>query len=282
MANPNPFLFGGPPVTEMANPFMDASQGMAEVNPFMMQQQMMGQAGYDSYSQYGQQAQVAQPNQPNPFGDYSSMGYQAPNVNMAYYGSQQQNPYYNDQFGSMSQMSTETSTVPSNASQQHSLGSAAGAALFGVEPCGSSAMSIASSTPEANPFLITAESPGSVASVIPSEVETPTAINPFADHADAQMEEPLIVMKPNANLFIETETSIEPQTSDLICTDRPQTLVTEMVGGLELSTSDMLQKLEIAKKKKQLHAQAPTRTAASSISTRCGISCGPHLLRIYF
>ena len=247
MANPNPFLFGDPPAAEMANPFMDASQGMAEVNPFMMQQQMMGQAGYASYNQYGQQAHVPQPEQANPFGDYSSMGYEATNVNSMYYGSQQQNPYYNDQFASMPHMTTDTSTVPSNTNQHYSLGNAAGAALFGVEPTGSSAMSIASSTPEANPFLTIAESPASIAPVASTEgVDTPTAINPFADHVESEVEEPEVGVELNENQLVDTETFPDPP-SELLLTERPQTLVTEMVGGLEVSTSDMLQKLEIAK-----------------------------------
>ena len=78
---PNPFLFGSEPqAAEMANPFMDASQGMAEVNPFMAQQQMMGQQqNFNSFNQFGQPAPHADP--ANPFGGgFSSMGYQAPGM----------------------------------------------------------------------------------------------------------------------------------------------------------------------------------------------------------
>ena len=82
MSAPNPFLFGGgqPAASEMANPFMDASQGMAEVNPFMAQQNMMGQGGYGGgYNQFGQPS-MGGGDPANPFGDYSSMGYQQPNM----------------------------------------------------------------------------------------------------------------------------------------------------------------------------------------------------------
>ena len=121
MANPNPFFFGGSQPSaagEVANPFMDASQGMAEVNPFMAQQQnMMGQpGGYNSFNQFGHPAMAGQTEAANPFGGYPSMGYQA--QNMMYYGNQAQaqNPYYN-QFGQMAHMNTNTNSVPSNAGQ---------------------------------------------------------------------------------------------------------------------------------------------------------------------
>ena len=240
-------------MAEMANPFMDAGQGMGEVNPFMAQQAMMGQPGYNGYNQYGQPNMPAQVEVANPFGDYSSMGYQAQN-NMMYYGNQQTPNQYYDQYGQMAHMNTNTNIVPSNVSQPPA--SMAGAALFGVEPAGSCSMSIASSPPEANPFLSGTDTPHSTYPTFApdSRTQTPASFNPFADEVEAQPEPSLV--QPIMDSEVTVEDNIEttkldlklgPDEQELMNIERPQSLVTEMVGGLEVSTTDMLQKLEIAK-----------------------------------
>ena len=249
MSAPNPFLFGGgqPAASEMANPFMDASQGMAEVNPFMAQQNMMGQGGYGGgYNQFGQPS-MGGGDPANPFGDYSSMGYQQPN--MMYNNFQAQNPYA-DQYGQMAHMNTNTNSVPSNVSQPSAAAANVGAALFGVGPETPSSVPSITSPPECNPFLSgPVDTPSSVtsvqhpvsASVPESGNQTPAAINPFADTI---AQEDQSFAQPETESKVLLENNVEPE---VLITERPTTLVNEMVGGLEVSTTDMLEKLDIAK-----------------------------------
>lgn len=289
MANPNPFLFGSEPQADMANPFMQAAGGMADPNPFMAQQQMMGQQ--PAFNQFGQMGHA---DAANPFG---GMGYQAQGMmGYGYQAAHNSNPYGNafDQYGSMAHMNTNTSSVPSSAyhapaaSQPSSL---SGAALFGVEtsvPSSSAAQPAVGAQQQnvgetlfgvetpTNATAVSASAGKNVGAALFGEEPTPATmitsppaadVNPFLASQEPAVSsaDPTMAANPFADdsqdLSIQSKGELEDATKPAATAEsqlpqlstedgkeqRPQTLVTEMVGGLEVSTSDMLQKLEIAK-----------------------------------
>ena len=232
MGDPNPFLFGGGQGGggDMANPFMSAQPQVPEVNPYMAQQQQM--MGYGQYGQFGQM-----PGQANPFGmgmgmGMQGMGYPQQPQSMGYYGGQQQEPNsFYDQYG---QAQEPSSLPPTN-----QMGGGMGAALFGVEePVAASSVTSGSPPPaDANPFLQAAQPEPTVKPFQPIEApEEISAANPFA------MAEPEIKSAP----IIVSKEAVQMATPPAI-PSRPDTLVSNVVGGLESSTTDMLEKLEIAK-----------------------------------
>jgi len=144
---------------------------------------------------------------------------------------------------------TAVTSTPSNA----------GAAIFRVDSPAAAPESI-TSPPDVNPFLNDER-------IVPI-TDTSIAANPFAD-AKPQSDPCQQVIKPDSLQEVEhIETKpIQAETS-ITEPERPQTLVTEMVGGLEVSTSDMLQKLEIAKTPvvPELVKEAPSDTDSDSES----------------
>jgi hypothetical protein len=242
MANPNPFLFGGPPAD---NPFMDAGAGMGDVNPFMTQAAPM-MAGYDPYSaqHYGaamamhQQADAA-----NPFGDYS--GYtQQPNM-MGYGYQQAADSYYGQQ---MAHINTNTHSVASNAMPYPAVSVAnAGAAIFDVahhspalDGYGESAASSVYSPPDANPFLSSVQA--TPQSAMSSQSCTPAPFNPFAD--DAVEETP---SQPEENTAQDTNQTLEDT-------------------GMEASATTMLGQMEITEAKSSLVDIDPSDSETVSLA----------------
>jgi hypothetical protein len=237
MANPNPFLFGGPPAVS-DNPFMDAGGGMGDINPFMAQQAPM-MATYNPYSgqQYGTNMAIhQQPEMANPFGDYSSMGYGQQANMMGYDYQQAGNAYYGQQMAH----ATPTNSVASNALSYPTASVNAGAALFDVAPpateLGSGGTSVYS-PPEANPFLtsVQATPPSGMSSVSC----TPSAFNPFADDASEEpaSQHPAVV----ADLSVDVS-----EKSNLIMMENTQNITVDMGEGSEtISASLLMVKLDV-------------------------------------
>ena len=233
MGDPNPFLFGGSGGQtggDMANPFMGGQPQMPEMNPYMAQQQMMGGMGM-GYPPYGQMGQA------NPFGmggmgmGYSQahgMGYQQQPQSMGYYGGQQQEPNsFYDQYG---QAPEQPTSLPVG-------GVSAGASLFGVEePTAALSVTSGSPTSDANPFLQAAQIESNTFQPIEAPEEEVNAANPFAI-AEPEIIKPAPIKEPVVEEIVKL-----PEIPA-----RPDTLVSNVVGGLETSTTDMLEKLEIAK-----------------------------------
>ena len=273
MGTPNPFMFGDqqPPVD---NPFVTGG-----VNPYMAQGQP--QFGYNQYAgmpaanPYGGYPGMGyQPGQPqphmfgytDPYGQYGGQMAQpypgapsaaAPNPGAALFGGGPQpqppppqepqpglgaaaNPFAAEPEPGVAapipaQSTGGTEVNPfAEASETPSLGGSA----VGTPSRGS--VSLPAASEEKNPF-------GDVAASQPTEVTSvtspPAEVNPFADSSASEKpfgsaEPPAVLAKQDSVLSEKSSTSVGSQNS--------HSLVAEMVGGLETSSADMIDKVELA------------------------------------
>ena len=275
MGTPNPFMFGDqqPPVD---NPFMAGG-----VNPYMAQGQpqfgynqyagMPAGNPYGGYPGMGYQPGQAQPNMfgytADPYGQYGGQMAQpypgapsaaAPNPGAALFGGPQlpqqqaQQPQPPPPQGPPNPFAAEpvvAAPIPAQstggtevnpfaeASQTPSLGGSA----VGTPSRGS--ISLPPASEEQNPFAdVAAVLPPEVASSAASVTSPPAEVNPFADSSTpvtenpfGSAEPPAVLAKQDSVLSVKSSTSVGSQS-----------LVAEMVGGLESSSADMIDKVELA------------------------------------
>ena len=269
MGTPNPFMFGDqqPPVD---NPFMAGGVNpyMAQAQPQFGYNQYAGMQGGNPYGFNGMGYQQGQPQQNmfgynDPYGQYGGgMAQQFPGANpgaalfggpaappvppraapgagAGLFGGAEANPFAGAGEKSETPLSGTPGPAPitaqSTGGTENPFAEVSGSAVASPPHRGS--VSGPAPTEEANPFA---------GDVTTSNVTSPPAeVNPFSDSGTADItDNPFAVSEPPA--LTKQDSAVSVKSSASLGSQNNQNLVAEMVGGLEVSSADMIDKVELA------------------------------------